>query len=109
MPYVSRNGLHVDKPEIIERDEKSEWAPYIDDPEPENTLHQRSNVRSVCRGLCDLSEIVHQTLYVLYAPGPAITCPDVLEIYSRYLNWYDSLPRVLRMGENSTPAVLFAQ
>lgn len=109
LPYLSRNGcLPVSKPAVIESDEKSVWIPYTDDGEQsESSLHQRSNGRSVFDSFCSLSEVVHQSLYILYAPGGALTSQDVLGIYKRYMDWYDSIPQVLRTGDNSTPAVLF--
>jgi hypothetical protein len=110
IPYVSRQGLQVEKPGVIERDEQSEWVPFADDGSRfDDTLNQRSNVRSVYNGFCGLSEIVHHALYMLYAPRRALTSQDVLEVYARYLKWYDSLPRAMAMGENSTPAVFFVQ
>ncbi|CAK7235131.1 hypothetical protein SCUCBS95973_009164 [Sporothrix curviconia] len=53
-------------------------------------------------------ELVHQSLYVLHSPGRPLTSRDLLHIYTQYLNWYDSIPEVLRLGHNFTPAVLFA-
>ena len=58
---------------------------------------------------CELSELVHQSLYVLHSPGKPVTSRDLLNIYTQYLNWYDRIPEVLRLGHNFTPAVLFAQ
>ncbi|KIL86066.1 hypothetical protein FAVG1_10460 [Fusarium avenaceum] len=33
---------------------------------------------------------------------------ELLSMYTQYLNWYDRIPEVLRLGHNFTPAVLFA-
>jgi hypothetical protein len=30
-------------------------------------------------------------------------------MYTEYLDWYNGVPEVLRLGHNFTPAVLFAQ
>lgn len=65
-------------------------------------------MRSVYKCFCELSELVHQSLYILYSPGRPLTSRDLLGIYTQYLNWYDSIPEVLRLGHNFTPAVLFA-
>lgn len=65
-------------------------------------------MRSVYKCFCELSELVHQSLYVLHSPGRPVTSRDLLNIYTQYLNWYDRIPEVLRLGHNFTPAVLFA-
>ncbi|KAI0400898.1 fungal-specific transcription factor domain-containing protein [Xylaria palmicola] len=97
------------KPAIIDGIEASLWIPYTDDGAPlQRSCEQMSNVRSVYKCFCELSELVHQSLYVLHSPGRPLTSRDLLSIYTQYLNWYDSIPEVLRLGHNFTPAVLFA-
>ncbi|KAK4187241.1 putative transcription factor [Podospora australis] len=116
------------KPAIIDDIEASLWIPYTDDgkgiaitgPQTEDKLNpssgaplqrsceQPSNVRSVYKCFCELSELVHQSLYILHSPGRPLTSRDLLTIYTQYLNWYDKIPEVLRLGHNFTPAVLFA-
>ncbi|CAM1501537.1 Fc.00g035210.m01.CDS01 [Cosmosporella sp. VM-42] len=114
------------KPAIIGDIEASLWVPYTDDgmlrsaegSGPENlqdsgaplqrSCEQPSNVRSVYKCFCELSELVHQSLYILHSPGKPLTARDLLSIYTQYLNWYDRIPEVLRLGHNFTPAVLFA-
>ncbi|KAI1359018.1 fungal-specific transcription factor domain-containing protein [Xylaria arbuscula] len=97
------------KPAIIDGIEASLWIPYTDDGAPlQRSCEQPSNVRSVYKCFCELSELVHQSLYVLHSPGRPLTSRDLLSIYTQYLNWYDSIPEVLRLGHNFTPAVLFA-
>lgn len=58
---------------------------------------------------CELSELVHQALYILHSPGRPLTARDLLGIYTEFLNWYANIPEVLRLGANFTPSVLFAQ
>ncbi|KAH8126334.1 fungal-specific transcription factor domain-containing protein [Trichoderma asperelloides] len=97
------------KPAIIGDIEASLWVPYTDDGAPlQRSCEQPSNVRSVYKCFCELSELVHQSLYVLHSPGRPLTARDLLNIYTQYLNWYDRIPEVLRLGHNFTPAVLFA-
>ncbi|KAF4119954.1 Fungal specific transcription factor domain [Geosmithia morbida] len=118
------------KSAIIDDIEASLWVPYTDDGEtsfrqPLKALlannssagtgasllercEQPSNVRSVYKCFCELSELVHQSLYILHSPGRPLTARDMLGIYTQYLNWYDRIPEVLRLGHNFTPAVLFA-
>lgn len=97
------------KPAIIDDIEASFWIPYTDDGAPlQRSCEQPSNVRSVYKCFCELSELVHQSLYILHSPGRPLTSRDLLNIYTQYLNWYDRIPEVLRLGHNFTPAVLFA-
>ncbi|KAK5999225.1 Nitrogen assimilation transcription factor nit-4 [Cladobotryum mycophilum] len=97
------------KPAIIGDIEASLWVPYTDDGAPlQRSCEQPSNVRSVYKCFCELSELVHQSLYVLHSPGRPLTAKELLNIYTQYLNWYDRIPEVLRLGHNFTPAVLFA-
>ncbi|KAI1635250.1 nitrogen assimilation transcription factor nirA [Biscogniauxia mediterranea] len=97
------------KPAIIDDIEASLWIPYTDDGAPlQRSCEQPSNVRSVYKCFCELSELVHQSLYILHSPGKPVTSRDLLSIYTQYLNWYDRIPEALRLGHNFTPAVLFA-
>nr|CAD79658.1 related to nitrate assimilation regulatory protein nirA [Neurospora crassa] len=116
------------KPAIIDDIEASLWIPYTDDGKNLSFLEvvlggklmsgtgaplhqsceQPSNVRSVYKCFCELSELVHQSLFILHSPGRPLTSRDLLKIYTQYLNWYDRIPEVLRLGHNFTPAVLFA-
>ncbi|KAI5463932.1 fungal-specific transcription factor domain-containing protein [Mariannaea sp. PMI_226] len=97
------------KPAIIGDIEASLWVSYTDDGAPlQRSCEQPSNVRSVYKCFCELSELVHQSLYILHSPGRPLTARDLLSIYTQYLNWYDRIPEVLRLGHNFTPAVLFA-
>ncbi|KAK6214101.1 hypothetical protein LQW54_004703 [Pestalotiopsis sp. IQ-011] len=102
------------KPAIIDDIEASLWVPYTDNgPDVlgaplQRSCEQPSNVRSVYTCFCELSELVHKSLYVLHSPGKPVTSRDLLNTYTQYLNWYDRIPEVLRLGTNFTPAVLFA-
>ncbi|KAK9425699.1 putative Zn(2)-C6 fungal-type domain-containing protein [Seiridium unicorne] len=102
------------KPAIIDDIEASLWVPYTDNGSDQlgaplqRSCEQPSNVRSVYTCFCELSELVHNSLYVLHSPGKPVTSRDLLDTYTQYLNWYDRIPEVLRLGTNFTPAVLFA-
>ncbi|KAL5610949.1 hypothetical protein FOBRF1_007066 [Fusarium oxysporum] len=69
---------------------------------------QPSNERSVYKCLCELSELVHKSLYLLHSPRKSLTAQGLLGIYTEYLDWYNGVPEVLRLGHNFTPGVLFA-
>ncbi|PBP21844.1 fungal specific transcription factor domain-containing protein [Diplocarpon rosae] len=75
----------------------------------ETNCEQPSNVRSVYKTFCELSEIVHQSLYLLYTPGKPVTSRNLNKIYTAYIRWYAAIPDTLRLGTNFTPSVLFAQ
>jgi hypothetical protein len=110
LPCISSKGVRVRPPDFVETDGQNNWIPYTDNVSSvEQSLHQPSNFQWVYRGLCELSTIIHDSLHNLYAPKRALTSRDILKGYTKYLCWYDSLPVVVRRGENSTPAVLFVQ
>jgi hypothetical protein len=98
------------EPSAFDRDELREWIPYAGDQVPKGLdLRQPSNVRAVYKSLCGLSTIIHSTLYVTHAYTDSISSRDILAQYTRMLDWYSTLPEMLRLGENSTPSVLFVQ
>jgi len=116
----------VAKPAIVDHVEASPWIPYTDDGDGlpgalwhkqltgragaplERNCTQPSNVRSVYKTFCELSEIVHKTHYTFYTPGTKFTGKILLDVYTQYLRWYDAIPEALRLGHNFTPSVLFA-
>ncbi|KAH8790390.1 fungal-specific transcription factor domain-containing protein [Hyaloscypha sp. PMI_1271] len=109
LPHFSRDTKLATKPAIVDHVESAAWIPYTDDGAPlERSCTQPSNVRSVYKTFCELSEIIHKSLYTLYSPGTHVTSKALLEAYTHYLNWYDVIPASLRLGHNFTPAVLFA-
>jgi len=110
IPCVSSKGVRIRLPNFTETNGQSNWIPYTDNilhVEPD--LHQPSNFCYVYKGLCELSNIIHDSLHTLYTPKRALASRDILKVYTKHLYWYDSLPVALRRGENSTPAVLFVQ
>jgi hypothetical protein len=110
LPQISWNGVLIKEPTAFNSDELREWIPYAGDQIPQGLdLRQPSNVRAVYTSLCKLSTIIHSTLYVIYADTDSVTSWNILDRYTQMLGWYSSLPEVLRLGENSTPSVLFAQ
>lgn len=125
IPAFSQIAKLTPPPLIVDTIEASPWIPYTDDGDGlsgarwqqqltgaagapmERNCTQPSNVRSVYKTFCELSEIVHDSLYLYYSPGSQLTAKRLLAIYGRYLNWYDAIPSALRLGHNFTPAVLF--
>jgi hypothetical protein len=91
--HFSRGAQLVSKPSIIDHVESSQWIPCTDAGLPDvNNASQPSNIRSVYKSFCELAELVHQSLYTLYTPGRRLTTSELMSIYNRFLNWYDSLP-----------------
>ncbi|OAQ59285.1 fungal specific transcription factor domain-containing protein [Purpureocillium lilacinum] len=110
LPQCSRFPHLPPKPTIIEDVEASLWVPYTDEGAPQHrALEQPSNVRSVYKCFCELSELIHESLYLLHSPSVPFTANQVLGIYTQYFAWYGRIPEVLRLGYNFTPAVLFVQ
>ncbi|PBP26673.1 fungal specific transcription factor domain-containing protein [Diplocarpon rosae] len=109
LPHFSRNARLVSKPPIVDNVESSAWVPYTDNGAAlEANCEQPSNVRSVYKTFCELSEIVHKSLYLLYTPGKPVTSRNLNKIYTAYIRWYAAIPDTLRLGTNFTPSVLFA-
>ncbi|KAJ2903912.1 hypothetical protein MKZ38_009147 [Zalerion maritima] len=87
LPQCSCFPILPPKPAIIDDIEASLWVPYTDDGAPlQRSCEQPSNVRSVYKCFCELSELVHQSLYVLHSPGRPLSSRDLLNIYTQYLN-----------------------
>ncbi|KAG9242996.1 fungal-specific transcription factor domain-containing protein [Calycina marina] len=108
IPAFSQDTKITPPPSIVDIIEASPWIPYTDDGAPlERNCTQPSNERTVYKTFCELSVIVHDSIYLSYSPGTKLTAKGLLGIYSRYLNWYDAIPCALRLGQNFTPAVLF--
>ncbi|KAK4938268.1 hypothetical protein LTR10_021247 [Elasticomyces elasticus] len=102
--------IHVAKPLRIDEIEDEPWIPYNDEGvNPDTSLHQRSNLRSVYKTFAELSGIVHQTTTCVLADDTRNLTANVKALYTEYLQFYDDLPDALRLGGNSTPPVFFAQ
>lgn len=80
--------------------------PYTEDDALNKPAHEQpTDVRSVLVCLYELSELVNESLYILYTPTKQSRYEKVLSIHNQYLMWYASLPSALRRGQDSTPAV----
>jgi len=109
-PQLAPQEIKVGKPSAIDEIEHKEWVPYTDQGmSSDKSLYQQGNIRSVYEGFARLSEIVSITAYKLYSDESPATGHMILACYTEYLRWYDNLPDHLRLGANSTPAVLFTQ
>ncbi|CZT13169.1 related to nitrate assimilation regulatory protein nirA [Rhynchosporium graminicola] len=108
LPHISRRGVLIPKGAFPEAEEQTTSLPYVGDDLPlEPSELQTSHVRSVHIVTCELFEVVHEALYILYLPGLPLIGKHILQIYHRYLAWYDSVPVTFRLGVNYTPAVIF--
>ncbi|KAK3376353.1 fungal-specific transcription factor domain-containing protein [Lasiosphaeria ovina] len=106
LPQTSFRIPRPPKPPIIDALESLLWIPITDDG-LYTKYSQPSNTRTVFRCLCEISDLVHQSVFMLRTPGRPLTRDALLEIYTNYLDWYDGIPNSMRLGLSSTPAVLF--
>ncbi|KAI9839328.1 MAG: hypothetical protein M1838_004392 [Thelocarpon superellum] len=107
LPQVVRAAIGVRKPFLVAEREHELWTPYVGEGEqPQSGFQQRSHVRSVQICLCQLSELINETLFALYASDQPVTGRELVRHYTRRLEWHGALPEALRLGENSTPSVL---
>ncbi|KAJ6782476.1 hypothetical protein PWT90_07882 [Aphanocladium album] len=106
LPLCTRYMTLPPKPEIPTEVETSSWIPYVDGDDHLLPFIQLSNVRSIYQRFCELGELVHKTMHLLCAPDKPLTAEALLQDYRQYLHWYDQLPQHLKLGYNSTPAVL---
>ncbi|KAK4451074.1 nitrogen assimilation transcription factor nirA [Podospora aff. communis PSN243] len=84
------------------------WMPYTDDGSTlQHPCEQPSHITSVFNSFCELSEIVHKSLYTLHCPARTPNRQDLIGIYTRFLSWYNSLPEPFRLGGTFTPQVLY--
>ena len=66
-------------------------------------------MRIVGNAFASLADIIHESHYVLYEPKEGLSARSLLGIYTQYLNWYDQLPDMMRLGESCTPSIVFVQ
>ena len=110
LPHFSLRADRVAKPLNVDNNQTSDWLWQTEHGvAPEQPSQQSSDVRPIFTCFCTLSEIIHSSLYVLYTPTSALNSTDILNIYTRYLEWYGRLPDALRVGGNPSPAALFIQ
>ncbi|KEF53540.1 uncharacterized protein A1O9_10515 [Exophiala aquamarina CBS 119918] len=108
VPQIKLKDIKVHKPIIVDEIEHEKWTAYTDEgcQSTESSL-QEANLRLVFMAFSDLSELVHQSVMLLYSNELPLTSHEILVIYTKYLQWYANLPDQLRLGNNSTPVVLF--
>ncbi|KAK8121339.1 hypothetical protein PG999_005459 [Apiospora kogelbergensis] len=85
LPLTSRAPLLPSKPPTHPDIEASPWIPCF----------------------CEISQLCHDASYLLQTPGNPVTAYMLLHAYNQYLDWYSSIPEVLRLGINFTPPVFF--
>jgi hypothetical protein len=110
VPQINLEDIKVPKPIIVDEIEHEKWIAYTDEgSQSTESTRQEANLRLVFMAFSDLSELVHQTVMLLYSNELPLNGREILIIYTKYLQWYANLPDQLRLGKNSTPVVLFAQ
>lgn len=110
LPHLSYRGTFSIPPIMTDGQDQLVWTPYFDDEmQFSDSVTQTSDVRSVFRGICELTHVMYESLHVLHSPTQSLSIPDVVEIYHHYLEWYNSMLEVIKSGQNSTPTAIFAQ
>ncbi|KAK4160243.1 nitrogen assimilation transcription factor nirA [Cladorrhinum sp. PSN259] len=108
LPHFSRMPRLPPKIRPIPEVENALWTPYTDDGLAlEHSCEQPCHIITVYNCFCELSQIVHSSLYRIHCVARKATSQDILGIYAKYISWYDNLPETLRLGSNFTPQVLF--
>jgi hypothetical protein len=59
--------------------------------------------------LSSLSEIVSDMIHMFYAPQERMNSRKFLEVYKKYLSWYETLPESLQLNQKSPPHVYALQ
>lgn len=110
LPQFSKNIKFIKKPKMVKDRGLPPWSPDNQDgPKKSDFVSSQSlNDWNVFVIFCDLSEIVHRSLHILYSPAEKVTSFKLLACYTEYLHWYDSNPTTMRLGQVFTPAILFS-
>jgi hypothetical protein len=110
LPHLSRRGTFSTPPIVTDGQDQLDWTPYFDDEMRfDGSVAQTSDVRSVFKGICELTHVMYESLHVLHSPTQSLSIPGVIEIYHQYLQWYNSMLQVMKSGQNSTPTAIFVQ
>jgi len=101
--------IEIPKPEEVKEIENEDWRPLTDAGLTSPNNGQLNNVRSVYRCFSELSEIINEGAFQVYARSQQLESHSLLSTYQKLLEWYEALPDQLRLGRNFTPTVLFTQ
>ena len=70
---------------------------------------QLSNLQLIPAMLFQLTEWVYKLLAFTQLAAAQAGASEVVEVYTKCLDWYESVVALLRPTENDTPFVLFVQ
>lgn len=104
LPNLNVNGVTVALPEVDEQVDKEPWQAYHSD-----IIHTPGAKSSTFAFCAKLSQIVNTTLLMFFAPTQPLSGALLLEQNTRYLDWWDDLPPILRSTDNAPPHVLTLQ
>ncbi|KAI0203322.1 fungal-specific transcription factor domain-containing protein [Astrocystis sublimbata] len=96
LPQCSSTPHLPPKPAIVDSIEASLWVSYTDDAPLQRSCEQPSNVRSVYKCFCELSELVHQSLYILHSPGRPLTSRDLLTVLFAHMYYHFAILLLFR-------------
>ncbi len=105
---MPRAAIEIEKPN--EPSNVTQWQFYNDDvreatPDTlrlcyeQELLYQQSS----------LTELLSEMLVIYYAPRERLCSRRVLDLYTRFKNWYKQLPDTLKLSENCAPNVFQLQ
>jgi hypothetical protein len=110
LPHASLGVLPLTKHPPTTTQEGEPWVEYTDHPKGRQSESSAAiGSESVHEQICELSQIIHSGLYVLYTPGADLTGGRVITMYERYLDWFNALPELLRLEADATPSTFFMQ
>ena len=100
----------MNKPTAEEYHNEQQWEHWCDSvaihmPEPA----QFTSTLSLLHQYSTLSDIVNDTIFMLYAPREHFTAEKLLEFHGRYKRWFTNLPEVFQVRAVTTPHVLLLQ
>ena len=95
---------------VVEDTDAEEWTAYTEEGlSPEVDTKSSRDTGLVFRSFCGLSAKINDALYLLYEPGGGLSIQKILDLHTQYLQWYDSLPEMLQLGQDYSPSALFVQ
>lgn len=90
-------AITVDKPPVRTQLENKPWTPCGDPREQQ--LSQQSRIHTILIQNSLLAEIVNDTIHMFYAPRGRTNSRKLLQLYSRFQDWYKALPGSLAIRD----------
>jgi hypothetical protein len=105
VPQIPVTAITIDLPTINEEDDQAPWEPFDD--------HSKTKIpgarSTTFLQVVSLSKILNSTLSLFFAPSQVIKGSLLLGEYNKYNAWFNQLPPIVHLAEESTPHVLSLQ